>query len=107
MFKIVFGIIAGTSIACSLAFIAFYGLGKVEFNQTHLKLSWATHTNNSEAIQVKTRTNDDECKDLKTKIPGNFAWPRTVFNKLCSKIASSKFEDAVLLQIGPKQKILS
>ena len=56
LFKIVFGTIAGISIAFTLASIVFYALGKVEFHSTGVNLIWANPANVSGKPQSGTDT---------------------------------------------------
>ena len=56
LFKIVFGTIAGISIAFTLASIVFYALGKVEFHSTGVHLTWANPANVSGKPQSGTDT---------------------------------------------------
>ena len=56
LFKIVFGTIAGTSIAFTLASIVFYALGKVEFHSPGVHLTWASPANVSGEPQSGTGT---------------------------------------------------
>ena len=56
LFKIVFGTIAGISIALTLASIVFYALGKVEFQSTGVHLTWANPANASGKPQSGTDT---------------------------------------------------